>query len=75
LHTVDVERLIDEDHRTKGGDKGGDRRDVTHESVPGKFLSSAWVAITSFLSPRASSLRPPRHCSMAAVKMHNINFS
>ena len=66
--------------RKKGGDrkavtKGGDRRDVTHESVPGKFLSSAWVAITSFLSPRASSLRPPRHCSMAAVKMHNINFS
>lgn len=40
------------------------------------FLDSAWAVIILFFLPRgASSLGSPRPPTMAAVKMHNINFS
>ena len=40
------------------------------------LLSFAWAAINFFFSARVpSSLRSPRPPTMAAVKMHNINFS
>jgi len=39
-------------------------------------VSSAWVAITSFLSRLVPpSLPAAKHCSMAAVRCNNINFS